>query len=74
MVGGSQQLFDKSLPVLEMMGKKENIFFCGGPGAGLATKQLNNYLGYIGYMGLCEGTYTMFDSACICPEPRTVYA
>src|ERR1700761_7456053 len=42
-------------PILSMMGKEENIYQCGGLGAGLATKQLNNYLGYVGYLGLCEG-------------------
>lgn len=50
----SSELFEQVLPSLEMMGTRENIFHCGGPGAGLATKQLNNYLGYIGYVGLCE--------------------
>lgn len=55
MVGASsQELFERALPSLEMMGTRENIYHCGGPGAGLATKQLNNYLGYVGYIGLCE--------------------
>lgn len=42
------------LPTLSMMGSIEHIYLCGRPGAGLATKQLNNYLGYVGYLGLCE--------------------
>jgi 3-hydroxyisobutyrate/3-hydroxypropionate dehydrogenase len=54
MVGGPEDLFKRSLAVLELMGKRDAIFHCGGPGAGLATKQLNNYLGYVGYLGLCE--------------------
>ena len=54
MVGGSETLFNRAHPVLSMMGVPENIYHCGGPGAGLATKQLNNYLGYVGYLGLCE--------------------
>ena len=54
MVGGSEALFAQARPVLETMGTPANIYHCGGPGAGLATKQLNNYLGYVGYLGLCE--------------------
>lgn len=42
------------LPTLSMMGAVDHIYLCGQPGAGLATKQLNNYLGYVGYLGLCE--------------------
>lgn len=52
MVGGSEELFEKALPILRLMGKE--IFHCGAQGAGLATKQLNNYLAYVGYLGLCE--------------------
>ena len=54
MVGGPESLFKEALPVLSLMGKPEAIIHCGGPGAGLATKQLNNYLAYVGYLGLCE--------------------
>lgn len=50
----SQLLDDAILPTLSMMGSVEHIYLCGRPGAGLATKQLNNYLGYVGYLGLCE--------------------
>ena len=53
----NEQIFDTVKPILAMMGKEENIYQCGGLGAGLATKQLNNYLAYIGYLGLCEGKY-----------------
>lgn len=54
MVGGPMQLFQQALPVLATMGKEDSIIRCGEQGAGLATKQLNNYLGYVGYLGLCE--------------------
>ena len=54
MVSGSRELFNQALPVLAMMGISEHIYHCGGPGAGLATKQLNNYLAYVGYLALCE--------------------
>ena len=54
MVGGPKELFDQAHPILSMMGKSDAIYHCGGPGAGLATKQLNNYLAYCGYLGLCE--------------------
>ncbi|KAH8803349.1 3-hydroxyisobutyrate dehydrogenase, variant [Xylogone sp. PMI_703] len=50
----SPLLDDAILPTLSMMGSADHIYLCGQPGAGLATKQLNNYLGYIGYLGLCE--------------------
>ena len=54
MVGGPKDLFNQAHPILSMMGKPDAIYHCGGPGAGLATKQLNNYLAYCGFMGLCE--------------------
>ena len=54
MVGGTQELFEEARPILETMGKKENISFCGKPGAGLATKQINNYLSAICTIGTCE--------------------
>jgi 3-hydroxyisobutyrate/3-hydroxypropionate dehydrogenase len=54
MCGGPEELFQQAVPILSMMGKEDAIINCGAQGAGLATKQLNNYLGYIGYVGLCE--------------------
>lgn len=54
MCGGPEDLFQQALPVLATMGKEDSIIHCGAQGAGLATKQLNNYLGYVGYLGLCE--------------------
>ena len=54
MVGGPVELFNQALAILATMGKENSIIHCGDQGAGLATKQLNNYLGYVGYLGLCE--------------------
>lgn len=59
MVGApSPEIFEKALTGLGMMGIKENIYHCGGPGAGVVTKQLNNYMGYVGYLGLCKAMST----------------
>ncbi|KAH7016675.1 NAD binding domain of 6-phosphogluconate dehydrogenase-domain-containing protein [Ilyonectria destructans] len=52
MVGGSNQDFQFAKSILEMMGK--NVFYCGRPGAGLATKQINNYLSSVCTIGVCE--------------------
>ena len=48
------QLFDHIKPILSHMGASEKIFHCGGPSAGLATKQINNYLSCITMLGTCE--------------------
>lgn len=55
MVGGSESLYQKAKPILASMGKEDNIMFCGRPGAGLATKQINNYCANIAFIALCEG-------------------
>ena len=55
MVGGPKEVFEKAKPIMATMGKKENLIHCGGPGAGLATKQINNYIAYCSYVALCEG-------------------
>lgn len=55
MVGGPEDVFERAKPVMATMGKKENLILCGGPGAGLATKQINNYIAYCSYVALCEG-------------------
>ncbi|KAJ1324655.1 3-hydroxyisobutyrate/3-hydroxypropionate dehydrogenase [Microdochium nivale] len=53
MVGAASEAdYDSALPVLEMMGK--NIFYCGAPGAGLASKQINNYLSAASTVAVCE--------------------
>jgi 3-hydroxyisobutyrate dehydrogenase len=44
MVGGDREIFDKARPVLEAMGKKENIFHVGPNGAGEVIKLVNNTL------------------------------
>ncbi|EHY56256.1 3-hydroxyisobutyrate dehydrogenase, mitochondrial [Exophiala dermatitidis] len=62
MVGGDKELFERAKPVLASMGKEENIFFCGPPGAGLATKQINNYIANVSYVALCEALIT--DTSC----------
>lgn len=55
MVGGPEDVFQKARPIMATMGKAENLIHCGGPGAGLATKQINNYIAYCSYVALCEG-------------------
>ncbi len=52
MVGGTEELFRRVEPVVRTMGK--NIFHCGPAGAGLATKQINNYLSSVCILGTCE--------------------
>ena len=54
MVGGSDEHYQSALPILAMMGKEGNIFLCGPPGAGLATKQINNYLSSVCTIGVSE--------------------
>lgn len=48
------ETFDRVKPILCYMGKPEKIFYCGGASAGLATKQINNYLSCITMIGTCE--------------------
>ena len=44
MVGGERAIFEQARPVLEAMGKKENIFYVGPNGAGEVVKLVNNIL------------------------------
>jgi 3-hydroxyisobutyrate dehydrogenase len=44
MVGGEREIFEQARPVLEAMGKKENIFHVGPNGAGEVIKLVNNVL------------------------------
>src|SRR2546421_11963285 len=44
MVGGDSEIFEQARPVLEAMGKKENIFHVGPNGAGEIIKLVNNVL------------------------------
>ncbi|CVL06205.1 related to 3-hydroxyisobutyrate dehydrogenase [Fusarium proliferatum] len=50
----SDATFQRIKPILCLVGRSENIFHCGGPSAGLATKQINNYLSCITMIGTCE--------------------
>lgn len=51
-VGGPKELFDQVKAIVNTMGK--SIFYCGPAGAGLATKQINNYLSAVSIVGVCE--------------------
>ncbi len=44
MVGGESAIFEQARPVLEAMGKKENIFYVGPHGSGEVVKIVNNIL------------------------------
>jgi 3-hydroxyisobutyrate dehydrogenase len=44
MVGGTHEAFEQARPVLEAMGKPENIFYVGDQGAGEIVKLVNNSL------------------------------
>ena len=44
MVGGEREIFEQAQPVLEAMGKKENIFYVGPHGSGEVVKIVNNIL------------------------------
>ena len=44
MVGGERETFDQVRPLLEAMGKKENIFYVGPSGSGEVVKLVNNML------------------------------
>lgn len=57
MIGGPIELYEKAKFILAMMGKRDNIFHCGKEGAGLATKQINNYCAWVSFLGLCEGEF-----------------
>ena len=52
MVGGPEELFEQVKLIVSTMGK--SIFHCGPAGAGLATKQINNYLSAVSIIGVCE--------------------
>jgi len=52
MVGGQKQVFEKVLPVFQLMGK--NIAYMGGAGAGQHTKMSNQILVAGTMIGVCE--------------------
>lgn len=61
MCGGDEKVFEEVKPTLELFGKKENLFLCGDAGAGLATKQINNYIAFVSFIGLCEGAFCLLS-------------
>lgn len=52
MVGGDKAVVNRVKPIVMTMGK--TFFHCGGHGAGLTTKQINNYLSGICMLGTAE--------------------
>ena len=46
-----------------MIGRKESMFYCGKAGAGLAAKQINNYIANVSFLALGEGEKTF--SGCL---------
>lgn len=55
MVGSTPAVFKIIHPILCLMGNPDHIYHCGEAGAGLATKQINNYLSAVNMIGVCEG-------------------
>ena len=58
MAGGSISTFSLARPVIDYYSNPKNVFHCGDAGAGLATKQINNYVAYVSFLALCEGMNT----------------
>ncbi len=54
MVGGPEGLFAQAKAIVASMGREQSIFYCGPAGAGLATKQINNYLAAVSMIGVAE--------------------
>lgn len=52
MAGGAVNVIERVKPIVMTMGK--TFFHCGGAGAGLATKQINNYISSICMLGTAE--------------------
>ncbi|WOO41771.1 NAD(P)-dependent oxidoreductase [Rubellicoccus peritrichatus] len=52
MVGGDKGIFEKALPVLQIMGK--NIVYQGSSGSGQHTKMANQIAGACNMIGVCE--------------------
>ena len=52
MVGGDGAILDRVRPVLEAMGR--HIVHCGGAGAGMAAKVVNNALAHVNALAVCE--------------------
>lgn len=54
MVGCTPDIFSRVKTIVQTMSNEGNIFHCGPPGAGLATKQINNYLSAVCILGTSE--------------------
>jgi 3-hydroxyisobutyrate dehydrogenase-like beta-hydroxyacid dehydrogenase len=54
MVGCSDKLYPKVLPICKYMGNESSIFHCGNLGSGLKTKLLNNYLSSLTALATAE--------------------
>ena len=54
MVGGEREIFEQVRPVLEAMGKQENIFYVGPHGSGEVVKIVNNILCGVIAAGIAE--------------------
>jgi 3-hydroxyisobutyrate dehydrogenase len=54
MVGGEREVFEQARPVLEAMGKPENIFYVGPHGSGEVVKIVNNILSGVIAAGIVE--------------------
>lgn len=52
MVGGDAAILERVRPVLETMGS--TIVHCGGTGAGMAAKLVNNALAHVNALAICE--------------------
>ncbi len=65
MVGGSAEIYNRILPLLQAMGK--NIFHCGPIGAGQAVKLCNQILVSHYMMGICEAM-TLAEQLAISPQ------
>lgn len=69
MVGGSQNAFDRALPVLRLMGP--TVVLQGGPGSGQHTKMCNQIVIASTMLGVCEGLAYAQRSGL---DPQTVLA
>jgi 3-hydroxyisobutyrate dehydrogenase len=67
MVGGEEAVFRKVLPVLEIIGAKEQIVHVGGIGAGNVAKLAHNQLCMVTSAAIAE-VFTMATKAGIAPE------
>lgn len=53
-VGGTEEAFQRAKPVLDVLGEEAKIRHCGGPGAGLVVKLVNNLLGAVNAAAVAE--------------------